>query len=202
MKKVFGLFLAVISAFMFISGPKAIEKPEKTDHEKINVYIFRGSGCSHCYDALSFLVGLDGEYDDYINVVTYEVWGDKGNAALAKAVAAKLGDEFGGVPYIVIGNKSFAGFGSETGTEMIETALKDYKNKKYKDIVKSVLKTGSYEATSQTLAEAAYAEGITDVAPINLDEKEENKNDTWVILAVFVVIVGGFGALIYSSRKK
>ena len=200
MKKVFGLCLALLASFILIGSASAIDKPKVTDHEKINVYIFRGSGCSHCYDALSFLFGLDGEYDDYMNVVTYEVWNNQNNSALAKDVAAKLGDQMGGVPYIVVGEKSFAGFGTDTGDAIIETALDYYQSKKYKDVVASVIKAGSYGEESQTLDEAAYAEGITQDVPSQ--KEEEDKDDTWVILAVFVVIIGGFGALIYSSRKK
>ena len=200
MKKFLGVMIVTLTALFLVGSASAIEKPKVTDHEKINVYIFRGSGCSHCYDALTYLYGLDGEYDDYFKVVTYEVWGNQNNSALAKAVAAKLGDEFGGVPYIVIGNKSFAGFGSSTGTEIIETALEAYKNKKYKDVVASVIKSGNYDVVSQALSEAAYEEGITEVVPPKVEE--EKKDDTWVVLAVFVVIIGGFGALIYSSRKK
>lgn len=200
MKKFLGLVLASLSALFLVNTAVAIEKPEVTDHAKINVYIFRGSGCSHCYDALNFLYGLDGEYDDYFKVVTYEVWQDSNNAALAKDVANKLGAEFGGVPYIVIGDKSFAGFGEDTGVNIINTALDFYKSKDYKDVVASVLKSKDYDATSETLEAAAYSEGITEVVPPEI--KEEKKNDTWVIVAVFVVIIGGFGALIYSSRKK
>ena len=200
MKKLFGFFLALLASFILIGSASALEKPKVTDHEKINVYIFRGSGCSHCYDALNFLFGLNGEYDDYINVVTYEVWYNSNNSTLAKAVASKLGDEMGGVPYIVVGEKSFAGFGSSTGTEILETAFDYYQSKKYKDVVASVIKSGNYNEESQTLAEAAYAEGITEVVPPQIEE--EDKDDTWIVLAVFVVIIGGFGALIYSSRKK
>ena len=200
MKKAFGFLLMLVTSFILIGSVSAVEKPKVTDHEKVNVYIFRGSGCSHCYDALTFLYGLDGEYDDYFTVVSYEVWADQNNAALAKAVAKKLGDEFSGVPYIVVGDKAFSGFGSSTGVDIIEEALKQYKNNKYKDVVAAVLKSGNYEATAQSLSEAAYAEGITSVTPVNLED--EDKDDTWVVIVVFAVIIGGFAALIYSSRKK
>ena len=200
MKKFLQVLLFVLVSFIFVGCVHAIEKPEITDHEKINVYIFRGSGCGHCYDALTFLYGLDGEYDDYFNVVAYEVWNNQNNSTLAKDVAAKLGDTMSGVPYIVVGDKSFAGFGSSTGTDIIETALKAYKNKKYKDVVASVLKSKDYEEEAETLSQAAYAEGITEVVPTQIEDEE--KDDTLIILAVFVVIIGGFGALIYSSRKK
>ena len=118
MKRIFGLFLALVAALFLVNNASAIEKPEVTDHEKIKVYIFRGSGCSHCHDALTFLYGLDGEYDDYFTVVSYEVWGNENNATLAQDVAAKLGDKFGGVPYIVVGSKSFAGSTFSKGREM------------------------------------------------------------------------------------
>lgn len=200
MKKFLSMVLVLFASLFLINTVSAIEKPKVTDHEKINVYIFRGSGCGHCHDALNFLYGLDGEYNDYFNVVSYEVWYDQNNAALAKDVASKLGDEFGGVPYIVIGSKSQAGFGEDTGTWIINTALDYYKDEDYKDVVNTVLKAKEYDATSETLDEAAYKENITEVQPPEI--KEEKKNDTWVIIAVFAVIIGGFGVLIFSSRKK
>ncbi len=200
MKRFLGLFVTILAFICLIGTVNAIEKPKVTDHEKINVYIFRGNGCPHCKDALNFFYGLDGEYDDYFNIVTYEVWHNQNNATLANDVAKKLGDTFSGVPYIIVGSKSFSGFGSSTGTEIIETALTEYKNKKYKDVVSSVISSGSYDEASQTLAEAAYEDGITEVVPPQIEE--EKSNDTWIVLAVFAFIFGGFGVLIYSSRRK
>ena len=201
MKKLLALLIAILSAVLIISTADAASKPKVTDHEKINIYVFRGSGCSHCHEALTFLYGLDGEYDDYINVVSYEVWYSKENSVLAQAVAKRLNDKFEGVPYIVIGEKSFAGFGSDTGTAMINTALEYYQDSKYKDVVASVIKEGNYESISQTLNQAAFDEGITKDY-VNSGTTEEKKNDTWVIIAVFAVIIGGFGALIFTARKN
>ena len=199
MKKFLKLFVITVLAIFVVGTAKALEKPEVTDHEKINVYIFRGSGCSHCYEALSFLYGLNGEYDDYMNVVSYEIWENQNNASLAKDVAKKLGEELQGVPYIVVGNRSFAGFGESTGTEILETVIKGYKSKKYKDTVASVIKAGNYDVTSQTLQEAAYAEGITEVAPTKV---EEEKDDTVVVFVIFAAVIAGVAALVFSSRKK
>ena len=200
MKKLLALLVGLLAAVLIVSTANAASKPKVTDHEKINIYIFRGSGCSHCYEALEYLYGLNGEYDDYINIVIYEVWYDKANAALVQAVASKLGDKFQGVPYIVIGEKKFAGFGEGYGEAMIKTALEYYQSSNYKDVVASVIKSGDYGETSETLNEAAFSEGITNTYS-DPGTTEEKKNDVWVIVAVFAVIIGGFGALIYSSRK-
>ena len=53
MKKFIVLFIGVIT-LLFATNVKAskIELPEKTDHEKVKVYLFRGAGCSHCYTLL------------------------------------------------------------------------------------------------------------------------------------------------------
>lgn len=201
MKKfVKGLFITLLAFTMASANIKALEKPEVTNHEKINIYIFRGSGCSHCYDALTYFYGLGDEFKDYFNVVTYEVWNNQENAALGKAVASELKKEFNGVPFIVVGETSFGGFGEETGAEVIKAALKAYQNDKYTDVVAKVQKNKKYDIEDENLEQAAYNEGITNVKPTIVEEKKNS--DTAVVLIIFLVIIGGFGALIYSSRKK
>lgn len=50
MKKYIVLLVSIFGV-LFASNVKAekIELPEKTDHEIVKVYLFRGAGCSHCY---------------------------------------------------------------------------------------------------------------------------------------------------------
>lgn len=195
-----GVLVTLISFVLIGTNVKAIEKPEVTDHEKINVYIFRGKGCGHCYNAVTYFYGLGDEFKDYFNVVTYEVWYNEGNSSLGKAVANELGKTFSGVPFIVVGDTSFGGFGDGTGAEVIKEALKAYQDKDYKDIVAKVQKSKKFEVKEENLEQAAYSEGITDVEPTIIEE--ESSNDTAVVIIIFAVLLGGFGALIYSSRKK
>ena len=55
-------------------------------------------------------------------------------------VAKKLNVDASGVPFIVIGDKSFTGY-SESMNEEIKAAIKDqFNNKKYKDIVANIKK--------------------------------------------------------------
>ncbi|MBQ9833786.1 MAG: hypothetical protein IJO33_01180 [Bacilli bacterium] len=201
MKRFFKLLLVALVSFVLIgTNVNAIEKPKVTDHEKVNVYIFRGNGCGHCHNAVTYFYGLGDEFKDYFNVVLYEVWYNEGNSSLGKAVATELGKTFSGVPFIVVGDTSFGGFGDSTGLEIIEEALDAYQDDKYIDIVAKVQKSKNFDIKEETIEEVAYSEGITDVEPTIVEE--ESSNDTIVVIVILLVIIGGFGALIYSSRKK
>ena len=80
MKKFIVLFIGVIT-LLFATNVKAskIELPKKTDHEKVKVYLFRGAGCSHCYDFLTYFADKYETYDDYFEIVTYESWNNSTN---------------------------------------------------------------------------------------------------------------------------
>lgn len=129
------LVLAVIlSAFFLIPSGNASAK------EKIKVYMFRGQGCPHCEEAIQFFSKLekDDEYKNYYSLKKYEVWYNEKNAKLMESVAEELNKEASGVPFIVIGKKTFNGFSSEMEDE-IKKAIKDnYESDSYKDIVKKV----------------------------------------------------------------
>lgn len=201
MKKI---IISVLAALMFIlTMPvvNAIEKPEVTDHEKVTIYLFRGEGCGHCQNAISYFLSLGDEYKDYIEVKAYEVWKNQNNSALAADVAAAVGTEYtGGVPLIVVGEKYIGGFGQNSGEELVNYALEYYQDKDYKDVVKEKLKEKDYDETQETLNEAAISEGLTSEiqAP---DAETSGKYDTLIIVSIFAVLIGGFAALIVIGKK-
>lgn len=200
MKK-FLLSIAIVASLL-LTNVKAIELPEVTEHEKVTIYIFRGHGCSHCYDALTYFYENASKYSEYLEVKSYEVWNDSTNRYLMLDVAEYFGDEASGVPYIVIGDSySTAGFGSKTGDELIEKALEEYKNKKYKDIVAKTAKNGEYN--SESLAQACEQEGIPSEANVSTETKSTGgKYDGLIIAGILVVVLGGTAALILSNRKQ
>jgi len=110
----------------------------KESEEKANIYLFRGSGCSHCYEFLTYLEAITEEYGKYFNVISFEVW-DKvnhpNNQKLLERVAKKLGDDAGGVPYIVIGKHSWAGYSESLNEEIYQAIQEEYENKNKNDIV-------------------------------------------------------------------
>lgn len=107
----------------------------KESEEKANIYLFRGSGCSHCYEFLTYLEAMTEEYGKYFNLISYEVWNHENNQELLERVAKKLGDDVGGVPYIVIGKHSWAGYSESLNEEIYEAIQEEYENKNKNDIV-------------------------------------------------------------------
>ena len=147
------------------------------ENEKINVYIFRGEGCGFCAKALAFFDSLDEEYKSYFNLVEREVWNDSGNASKMQEVASYFNEELKGVPYIIIGEKTFQGY-AEDYDEDIKAAIKaGYENKdgSYKDVVGPILNNESVE-------------------------KKEDENTAAMTIIVVLAVVAGLGFLIYMAR--
>lgn len=98
---------------------------------KVTIYLFRGNGCSHCYDFLNFTANtLLKEYNNKIRVVSYEVWNYPKNKELMAKVKEYMGDASKtGVPYIVIGDETFYGFGDSMADDIrsaIDKALDSF----------------------------------------------------------------------------
>lgn len=107
----------------------------KESEEKANIYLFRGSGCSHCYEFLTYLEAMTEEYGKYFNLISYEIWNHENNRQLYNRVAKKLGEKTGGVPYIVIGKHSWAGYSESLNEEIYEAIQEEYENKNKNDVV-------------------------------------------------------------------
>lgn len=106
----------------------------KESSEKANIYLFRGAGCSHCHEFLTYLEAMTEEYGKYFNLVSYEVWQNEDNNKLMNETASKMGDQVTGVPYIVIGNKSWNGYGEDLNEEIYDAIMKEYENGNKNDV--------------------------------------------------------------------
>lgn len=172
MKKLKGLFCTLVILLLM---PFTVLAEGK---DKINVYIFRGEGCGFCAKALTFFEELDDEYQSYFNLVEKEVWSDEENAEQMQKVASYFNENVQGVPYIIIGDKTFQGFDEEEYGEEIKAAIKNsYENKdgSYKDVVATILSEG-------TIA------------------KEDNNSAVTII--VIIAAIAGIGFLIYMARDN
>ena len=169
------LVAAIILLFPFVASAK----------DKVNVYIFRGEGCPHCEEALEFFDELskDEEYSKMYNLKTYEVWYDEDNSALMKSVATALKEEVSGVPYIVIGTKTFAGYASSMSGQVKDAIKAAYEDDDYKDVVKEV-KEGTFkeEKYQFPIVPVAIVAGVVILAVIGMviftSEKEEDVVET------------------------
>lgn len=150
------------------------------ESKKVNVYLFRGEGCPHCQEAEEWFESIKDEYGSYFKVVDYETWYNEDNAKLMEQVAEARGETAEGVPYIIIGNKSWNGFAESYEEEILEQ-------------IKSVF--------AQDVSERYDI--MTYLPYINNGEKEEEKSSNDVLaLIIIVVVAGGIGFGIYQARKK
>ena len=144
MKKFYSLFLIFVICLVLVPFNTKAEAVSETlaeaaaqegitfnhpnytyDESKPNVYLFRGHGCSHCYELIEYLETIIDEYGKYFNLVSYEVWYNSDNSTLMSTVASVLGDNANGVPYLVIGDQTFIGYRASTDAEAIKKAVKE-----------------------------------------------------------------------------
>lgn len=176
MKKI---LLSILTIFMVLMFPLSViaegkETREVEENKKVNVYLFWGNGCGYCEAAKKFFASIEEDYGKYFNLVEYEVWYDKDNNALKESVAEYFNDDVTGVPYIIIGETTFGGYASTYDGDIKKAIKEAYEDEEYEDIVAKV-KGGDIEPAKNY--------------------------DTLIVIGIFVVIIGGFGALIYFSRK-
>lgn len=139
--------------------------------DQVTIYLFRGNGCSHCRDFLTFLNSIVDEYGSYFKLVSYETWYDQANNKLMSRVSKFLdGKKAEGVPYIIIGNKSFGGYGSSSDEEIISTIMSEYSKETRYDVIKDYEENGS-------------------------------SGDGLVVGIIFGVLIIGFTGLVIYSRK-
>lgn len=125
---------------------KMTEKDIKSSKNKVNVYVFWGDGCPHCKHLAQFFDSNKSELKDKMNLYTFEVWKDSTNLKFMKDFGKFLGETPQGVPYMIIGDKTFSGFAEsdeETKDEIINLIKHDYQNSSKID------KYQEYKATKQ-----------------------------------------------------
>jgi len=94
--------------------------------EVINLYFFYGDGCPHCTKEEVFLDKLELEYEN-IKIHRYEVWRNRENADLLKNIAQKLNLNVRGVPVLIVGEETVAGYYNDQVTgERIKEIINDY----------------------------------------------------------------------------
>lgn len=178
-KKLLGLIALLIAVLLPTSvmaetKESTKEESEVVESEKINVYLFWGQGCGYCEAAKEFFASIEEEYGKYFDLVEYEVWYDKNNNALKESVVEYFNDNVTGVPYIVIGETTFGGYAADYDQDIKDAIVDAYEDDDYVDYVAKII-AGDIETPK------SY--------------------DTLIVIGIFVVIIGGFGALVYFSRK-
>lgn len=182
MKRIlFGLLLALVSLI-----------PIKVDAKnKVTIYFFRGSTCSHCEESLNYINKHKDEIDENIEIVTYEVWENTNNEKLHQALVQKLDvsdKSKNSVPFIVIGDTYLVGMnGNKADLDKVLNMARAYlEDENYSDVVKETILENKFDVKALTLGEL-YS--------------EPSKVVTIVIYSIFGIIVLGIAGMIIFSRK-
>lgn len=197
MKKLISILVCLLSVFALTLPAYAAEKENKKDKaeekevtkEPFVIYMFSREGCSHCIDASAYFEELQ-EDKKFAGKFTLEEivvfngdkdWTIKDERAhkLLVAVAEKYGDDLNsgqwGTPYIIIGDKSFTGYGTSMNAEIEKQINSTYEDENYVDQVANI------------------------VIP---EEKDNDTANTIIFIAILGVVVIGGTFLVVWSRKN
>lgn len=181
MKKFKFIFLILLACLLIIPfGVFADGEEEETateSNDEVTIYLFRGEGCPHCEEFETWLEEIKPEYGDLFKVVDYEVWNDEKNAELMERVADARDEEASGVPYIIIGNKSWNGFADEYKEEIL--------------------------AEIKSLHEQEPAKRYDIMALLPEEEEESSSNGSSIAALIITLLAGGlivFGVV--KARKS
>ena len=194
MKKI-KLFLAIIMCLFAM--PLAVLADEGSDDNvevtsgetevqeednRVKIYFFRGDGCPHCADAEEFFNSIKEEYGQYYKILDYETWYNSDNAALLQKVGEARKEEITGVPYILIGDKSWSGYDDS-----------------FADDIKNTIKSEYEKVVADRYDIANYVDFTN--ATGNVEEEAKKSNDAMVLIIILLAGAGiAYGVIV--ARKK
>jgi len=131
MFKKFAILIGFV--LLFISGTSLIHADNT-----VPVTLFYGEGCPHCAKEKLFLKDLLQKYPE-IKYQEYEIYYSQNNSSLLQKLAKSMKTNSGGVPFLVVGSKSFIGFAEGVTSREIETQVQYCMNNPCIDPVAALL---------------------------------------------------------------
>lgn len=117
-----------------------LEDVKKSSDGAFNMYLFYGKGCPHCEELIKFLQSLSDQEKTKFHLYTFETWYDNENKELLEDVKIELNKNIGGVPFLVIGEKTFSGYGSSMNNDIMNAIDAEYTNTNRYDLGVTLLK--------------------------------------------------------------
>ena len=147
------LLLLVIMPVTFASAKKTTTTTEAAatgTPDKVTMYVFYGSTCPHCQELEEYIATTlkkDSRVKDILDVKYYEVWENTSNASFMQTVGTQLGVQVKGVPFVVIGDQYFSGYGESMNEEIVSTIKGQKDNAKYVDVVATLVSSTGAQLT-------------------------------------------------------
>ncbi|NTV44912.1 MAG: hypothetical protein HGA67_04490 [Candidatus Yonathbacteria bacterium] len=179
-------------ALTFALGVMAGAVPVFAQSEPVTIYLFYGKECPHCAKEETFLDTLAGRTD--IHIERYEVWHNGANQAFAQTVANRLGVKLDGVPFTVVGDKSFTGWADDHSSD-----------KRLLDLVEEVRVMNGQDVVAEVKAALPDTSGIVAGASSVSNTQGVSENGFSGILIAALLFIGaglGLSAIIHGKRAS
>lgn len=126
MKKFKLIIFSLFISLMFITNVSAEEN-------LVNLYLFYSNTCPHCEAEMELLDEIQEDYDN-LKIYTYEISEDENSLLLSK-VSEMFDINVTGVPFTIIGEKTFFGYSEENSKKKFIGAIEYYSSHGYIDKV-------------------------------------------------------------------
>ena len=168
--------------------------------EKVNIYLFYSKICPHCQKEEKYFETLKEKYQDKINIYTYEVTENKTNNEIMKSLKKELKENSQGVPFTIIGSKTFLGY-DESLNERIENTIESYLDENTKTNNKYTIPIlGKIEAKNASIILIAIILGFIDgfnpcamwilLLLINMCISIKDKKKMLIVCLTFIITSG------------
>ena len=168
--------------------------------DKVNIYLFYSKICPHCQKEEKYFETLKEKYQDKINIYTYEVTENKTNNEIMKSLKKELKENSQGVPFTIIGSKTFLGY-DESFNERIENTIDSYLNENTTtDNIYTIPILGKVEAKNASIILIAIILGFIDgfnpcamwilLLLINMCISIKDKKKMLIVCLTFIITSG------------
>ena len=168
--------------------------------DKVNIYLFYSKICPHCQKEEKYFETLKEKYQDKINIYTYEVTENKTNNEIMKSLKKELKENNQGVPFTIIGSKTFLGY-DESFNERIENTIDSYLNENTTtDNIYAIPILGKVEAKNASIILIAIILGFIDgfnpcamwilLLLINMCISIKDKKKMLIVCLTFIITSG------------
>ena len=182
MKKIKLVIFSLFISLMFISNIRAEEN-------LVNLYLFYSNTCSHCEAEMKLLDELQEDYDN-LRIYKYEISEDKNSLLLSK-VSEMFNTNVTGVPFTIIGEKTFFGYSEENSKKKFVGTIEYYSSHGYVDKVGEYLgnELPTYEINNNDITVDEY---IKDYGEYNFNIPIIGTVSTKDLTLPLIAIIMGF----------
>ena len=182
MKRIKLVIFSLFISLMFISNIRA-------EKNLVNLYLFYSNTCSHCEAEMKLLDELQEDYDN-LRIYKYEISEDKNSLLLSK-VSEIFNTNVTGVPFTIIGEKTFFGYSEENSKKKFVGTIEYYSSHGYVDKVGEYLgnELPTYEINNNDITVDEY---IKDYGEYNFNIPIIGTISTKDLTLPLIAIIMGF----------